>query len=200
MPGSQGPFGWKLVANFVSTRCFGKHPATGRLFGFYLRRRPGHIVEIAEVIIMVPGIANSMVATRLLRVGTPALRVVLCLLLVGNATQGKETKADDIAVPEFSVPGGVYTNDLRVVIKSTGIVRFSLDGSEPGPESPAYKGPLQITNCTVVRAKAWTADGRASRTVTQSYTILAEDLLGFSSNLPLVIVKSCNGEIAPAEK
>jgi len=126
---------------------------------------------------------------------------MLCLLLaVAAPSRAKESKKEDVAAPEFSVPGGVYTNDLKVAIKSAGMVRFSLDGSEPGPEAPAYKQPLQITNCTVVRAKAWNSDGRASRTVTQSYTLLAEDLLGFSSNLPLIVIKSCNGEIAPAEK
>src|SRR2546427_743782 len=104
MPGSQGPFGWKFVANFGSARRFGKHPATGRLFGFYLRRRPGHIVEIAEVTTMVPGIAGTMLAVRLLRAGTPARRMLLSLLLLGAADLGaaKETKADDVAAPEFS--------------------------------------------------------------------------------------------------
>ena len=151
---------------------------------------------------MVPSIAHAILGGRFLRVRRRVLRVllsssVLCSPFVLNAKE----KADDIAAPEFSVAGGVYTNDLKVAIKAiAGVVRFSLDGSEPGPESPAYNEPLQITNCAIVRAKAWTANGRPSRTVTQSYTLLAEDLLGFSSNLPLVIVKSCEGEIAPAEK
>lgn len=177
-----------------------KHQPIDLVFGFYLQSEPGHIVEIAEVTTMVPSIPHARLAAGFPSTGRLALPLLLLLLSGAFFVNGKE-KADDIAVPTFSVPAGVYTNDLKVAIQaSTDLVRFSLDGSEPGPESAVYKEPLQITNCAIVRAKAWTADGRASRTVTQSYTLLAEDLLGFSSNLPLVIVKSCEGEIAPAEK
>ena len=67
------------------------------LFGFYLRSRPGHIVEIAEVRTMVPGIAQAMLVGRFLRVGRPMLWVLLSfsLLFSASAVNGKE-KADDI--------------------------------------------------------------------------------------------------------
>ena len=88
---------------------------------------------------MVPGIGHATAATPLLRVSKPVLRVLLCLLLSGSAGWAKESKPDDVPAPEFSLPGGVYTNDLKVAIKpAKGVVRFSLDGSEPGQESAAY--------------------------------------------------------------
>jgi len=75
---------------------------------------------------MIRGIAHGILAGRLLWVTTPPAGVVLCLLLVGHATGGKEAKTEDVVAPEFSVPGGVYTNDLKVAIKSVaGLVRFS---------------------------------------------------------------------------
>src|SRR6185436_8191225 len=98
--------------------------------------------------------------------------VVLCaaavmqLFLEGSQSNAKEPEP---AAPVFSVSGGIYTNAITTEIKVAGaVVRISLDGSEPGFSSAIYDRPLQITNCTLVRAKAFFPDGRASRTVTQN--------------------------------
>lgn len=111
--------------------------------------------------------------------------------------------ADDQAPqsPVFSVPGGVYTNDLKVELKApSAVIRYSTDGSEPGSASAIYKTPVIVTNCLILRARAWYPNASVSPTVTQNYTLLADDLLGFSSNLPLLILDSCSGEIGPNEK
>src|SRR5437868_2996292 len=93
-------------------------------------------------------------------------------------------------LPAFSVPRGIYTNDFALELKAEkAVVRFSLDGSEPSPASPVYTKPLQVTNCLLVRARAWYSDGRLSPTVSQSYVLLDNDLRPFSSNLPLVVVQ-----------
>jgi len=124
---------------------------------------------------------------------------VALVALLASAT-GAENKAE-VPGPSFSRPGGVYTNELRLELTAPGaVIHFSLDGAEPQVDSPSYKGPIQITNCTLIRARAWYADGRTSPTASQSYTLLGEDLLGFNSNLPLVIVNNGSGEIAPVDK
>src|SRR5438874_6171119 len=123
----------EVCGEFCLCGAIGKQRADSPLFGFYLRSGRRHIVEIAEVVTMNPSIAHAILAARFLRVGRPVQRVllslsVLCSPFVVNAKEN----ADDIAAPEFSLPGGVYTNDLKVAIRAAAdVVRFSLDGSDP---------------------------------------------------------------------
>jgi hypothetical protein len=117
---------------------------------------------------------------------------------MGAAAQGN---AEEVAPPTFSVPGGVFAKNLKLELKANGaVIRFSTDGSEPRDNSPAYQQPIDISNCVLIRAKAWDKNGRASRTVSESYTMLGSDLGEFSSNLPLVIINTCGTEITAAEK
>jgi len=54
----------------------------------------------------------------------------------------------DLPSPEFSVPSGVYTNSQVVEIStdvSGGVIRYTLDGSEPTASSPVYTGALTVT-------------------------------------------------------
>jgi arylsulfatase len=60
-------------------------------------------------------------------------------------------------------------------------IRFTLDGSTPGSESPLYSGPFTISNTTTVRAVAFDSAGQpgpiASRTFTVSSSIGTPNLL-----------------------
>jgi len=123
------------------------------------------------------------------------------LLLLAASTRAKETPVEAIPPPRFSPPGGIYTNDqaLRLTADKA-VIRFSLDGTEPGPTSLVYQTALKLTNCVLIRAKAWYADGRVSPVLSQAYFLLGDDLQAFNSNLPLVVLRSSTGEIAPVEK
>lgn len=121
--------------------------------------------------------------------------------LLGIALSGAVPKADRDAVV-FSIPGGVFTNDVRVELKTTApaVIRFTTDGTEPKEKSSAYQAPVEITECLVLRARAFYPDGRVSSATGQSYVLLANDLRRFSSHLPLVIVNAAGGEIESGEK
>jgi hypothetical protein len=95
--------------------------------------------------------------------------------------------------PQFTVPGGVYTNACSIELKAGSpgaVIRFTLNGSEPTAASPVYAGPLTISNTTLVKAKCFDPNLAPSPTATQTYTMLDESAVGFSSNLPLVIISA----------
>ena len=54
----------------------------------------------------------------------------------------------DLPLPQFSVPSGVYTNNQEVEISTEvagGVLRYTLDGSEPTTNSPLYTGAITVT-------------------------------------------------------
>jgi hypothetical protein len=103
--------------------------------------------------------------------------------------------------PQFSVPGGVFTNDLAVELRagsSKAVIRYTLDGSEPEEGSPVYSRPIVLAQTTLVRARAFEAGLAPSSTASATYTKLDPSVLEFSSNLPLVIINSYNRYIGPS--
>lgn len=99
--------------------------------------------------------------------------------------------------PVFSMPGGVFTNALNLTLTAdAATIRFTLDGSEPDESSRTWPGPITITNCVLVRARAYVPGRPPGPTVSHAYTVLSEDLAGFNSNLPLVILNTYGEEIS----
>jgi hypothetical protein len=97
--------------------------------------------------------------------------------------------------PQFSKEGGIYTNAVSVALKAKAakaIIRYTLDGSEPTETSPAYAAPITIKNTTLLRAACFEAGLAPSMSVSHGYRMLDEDLRGFSSNLPLVVIDLFN--------
>ena len=108
-----------------------------------------------------------------------------------------------LEVPGFSAEGGFYDKpfELTLTCKSGQTIYYTLDGSEPGPDSLRYEGPIKITDIsgepnkyvsqqrvvtswkeyepdttpvdkgTVVRAIAVDGLGRVSKTVTETYFV-----------------------------
>ena len=116
--------------------------------------------------------------------------------------QSKEPK-DDPSPIVFAPAGGAYATSIALKLSArdgSATVRYTLDGSEPEETSPAYSAPLSITNTLLVRARAFSKDAPASATSAEVYTLLDDDLAGFSSNLPLVIVNSFGTNIAHDQK
>src|SRR5579864_8596131 len=98
-----------------------------------------------------------------LKLGNPFLRfrlVVVAGFLLRNAC-GAETQGDSsypkLAEPNFSIPGGLYTNGVSVKLSANSpseVVRYTLDGSEPTSASPKYSSPINISESTLLKAKA----------------------------------------------
>lgn len=102
-----------------------------------------------------------------------------------------KTKAADqnASAPEFSLKSGIYSSNLSVRLTSkAGNIHYTTDGSEPTEQSPRYSGPLKISESTVIRARRFDANAGPSSIVSQTYTLADEEVLGFNSNLPLVVI------------
>ena len=86
--------------------------------------------------------------------------------------------ADSEAVPKLLPGPGHYTGTARVLMKTalkTGVVRYTVDGTDPAALSPAYTVPVKLTADTELRAQ--TFDGKTARgpVVVAPYFITARD-------------------------
>lgn len=104
--------------------------------------------------------------------------------------------------PEISPRGALFSEPIRVAVTLPGgddaaVLRYTLDGSEPGPGSPTCDGVLTLTDSAELRVKAFVDGAMPSPTVTEWFTRLGDDLAGFSSNLPLLVVATPRATIRP---
>jgi hypothetical protein len=96
-------------------------------------------------------------------------------------------------MPEFSVPGGVFADELEIALTAgspAARIHYTLDGSEPVASSPVSSGPFTITRTTLVKARCFEPGLSPSLTVARAYTLIDPELAEFTSNLPLVIVNT----------
>ncbi|MHC4607115.1 MAG: chitobiase/beta-hexosaminidase C-terminal domain-containing protein, partial [Planctomycetota bacterium] len=106
---------------------------------------------------------------------------LLALLLL--AAGADERRAP--LMPEFSHAGGFVKLpiELTIICKTPGAeIRYSTDGSDPGPGSAVYRAPIRITKAGCVRARAYMKEEPPSRI--RSATFLA----GERPSLPLLCV------------
>ena len=75
--------------------------------------------------------------------------------------------------PQFSVVPGVYddVDNVSVEIRGSGVIRYTLDGSEPTSSSAVYSSPLNLTSTTVVKAKSYGEQSLTSDMGVASYVI-----------------------------
>lgn len=66
--------------------------------------------------------------------------------------------------------------DTLGLVKGDATIRYTLDGSVPGADSPTYTGPLRINSNTILRAAVVYADTLASDVTTQTYLFLNDML------------------------
>ncbi len=79
----------------------------------------------------------------------------------GNANSNSNTTGY-APKPIFSQPAGFYTGTQNISLFGPvgSTIRFTLDGSEPGPTSPVYSSPFAINATTVVRARVYSSDSQ----------------------------------------
>ncbi|HET6556389.1 MAG TPA: lamin tail domain-containing protein [Prolixibacteraceae bacterium] len=92
-------------------------------------------------------------------------------------------------LPDFTPAGGIFTQPVAVSIGNTfgGVVRYTLDGSEPGETSPVYESPIPITKHTVIRARIYQDRMMPGEVITHSYFINSDGSIG---SLPVVSIAS----------
>jgi hypothetical protein len=79
-----------------------------------------------------------------------------------------------ISKPAFTLPAGFYPSAQLLSIYSTsGVIRYTLDGSDPGPSSTVYTAPFLVPSTTVVRARSYSTDPLQlpSEVITNTYFI-----------------------------
>jgi uncharacterized repeat protein (TIGR03806 family) len=65
---------------------------------------------------------------------------------------------DVVAPPSISPSGGTYNHPLEITLADSeqdADIRYTLDGSVPGPSDPHYERPIKLTAPTVLRARAF---------------------------------------------
>lgn len=63
--------------------------------------------------------------------------------------------------PSMSAEAGFFTDSVTVAIETDepgGVIRYTLDGTEPTATSPQYTGPLTLKKTTVVKARTFSPD------------------------------------------
>jgi predicted alpha-1,2-mannosidase len=90
----------------------------------------------------------------------------------GNRPYSRIHREELVTVP--SIRGDrTFTSSVEVTMQSLyprGRIRYTVDGSEPGPGSPQYISPLRLNRSSTVRAAVFLSDGRRSLTETARFT------------------------------
>jgi alpha-tubulin suppressor-like RCC1 family protein len=84
-----------------------------------------------------------------------------------------------LPTPTATPGGGSYTTDQTVTLALPGgpggaAIRFTLDGSIPGPSSTLYTGPITVGTTATLKAKAFHPDYTAGGVLSASYTLSVE--------------------------
>ena len=77
-------------------------------------------------------------------------------------------------IPLFSLPAGFYTGLHWLTLTTTqpsGVIRYSLDGSDPKDTSPVYSAPILLNTTKIIRAKVFAPGYLPSATISNSYFV-----------------------------
>ena len=107
--------------------------------------------------------------------------------------------------PVFSLASGVYTNgSLTLAISNsagTGTLRYTLDNSVPGTNSPLYAGPITFATNMTIKARIFPPAGSIvfpSPVGMRTFVFLDTTTSNFSSSLPILIL-STEGRTIPTD-
>lgn len=80
------------------------------------------------------------------------------LRIASTAALSIQTVTAPAATPTITPSGGTFTAPIDVVLATStsgASIRYTVDGSVPGPTSPVYSGPVHLSQSTVLRAQAF---------------------------------------------
>ena len=83
---------------------------------------------------------------------------------------------DVLVPPKIAPEGGSFAGAVSVTLSSPDAgaqIRYTLDGSVPGPDDPLYSDPIKVTGPTVVRARAY-KDGMTRSITAESVFIVGQ--------------------------
>ena len=77
----------------------------------------------------------------------------------------------------FPPSSGVYADELKVELATKrGVVRYTVDGTEPSAQSPAYSKPIPITATTVIKTRLWESSQPRGLFDSQTFVVAGKDL------------------------
>ncbi len=120
-------------------------------------------------------------------------------LVMREPTPGAANVVGQATAVEFSAPGGTFTGELELELRADSpdaTILYTLDGTEPREaDALRYTGPIRLDATTRVRARAL-EDGLLPGVVSsEAYLALDESVLGFESNLPIVVIDTLGVDI-----
>ena len=95
--------------------------------------------------------------------------------------------------PEVSVASGTFAESFEVTISAAdpdAEIRYNLSTRDPDETSELYTGPILVDRTMVMRVSVFRDGYLRSPTVSRSYVLLGDDVLEFSSNLPLFVINT----------
>jgi hypothetical protein len=101
---------------------------------------------------------------------------------------------------EFSESSRTFTQTLGVALdtpEATAVIRYTTDQTEPTAQSPAYSGPLILSNATIIRARAFQTGLLPGPVHTESFFPLSPSLGAYTSTLPVVVINDFDGGRPP---
>ncbi|MDN3657142.1 glycoside hydrolase family 97 catalytic domain-containing protein [Ferruginibacter paludis] len=107
--------------------------------------------------------------------------VISSKALIRATTFNKGVQTDATATARFlfapapilSSPAGLFIDRKNIFIKTSngqGTIHYTLDGTQPGINSPLYKDSLVLTNSALLKVTTYFASGMSSETATARYT------------------------------
>jgi hypothetical protein len=117
-----------------------------------------------------------------------------------NATSGTGGFAPDIV---FSTNSGTFIQPFALTLSlktplSNAVIRYTLGTNVPGTNSLLYTAPLIIGDTVQVRARAFAPGHLPGAVHSEQYVELNPNVIGFSSDLPLMILHNNGGGAVPA--
>ena len=116
-----------------------------------------------------------------------------------NATTG----AGFASEVQFSVPSSCWSTPFSLALStvaSQAVIHYAFGTNLPTESSPAYTGPIAITNTTWVRARAFVPGLLPGPVWSESYFQLAPGVASFSSDLPVIVLHNLGGGEVPASE
>lgn len=113
--------------------------------------------------------------------------------IFANATPGSINLISDLHIsyalpPQFSIAAGIYQNSLLLSLSAPAgnSIYYTIDGSEPSPQSNIYTNPIAINSSTVIKA----ISGSNNSTVLPSEAIGNTYLVNYHQTLPVFSIST----------
>jgi hypothetical protein len=118
--------------------------------------------------------------------------------------QNSSTCYDSIAqTPVFSHPGGLYTEPFELTLTASpgAAILYTTDGKAPSfSTGTIYTGPVTVSQTAVIRAVSCIENVSLSEPKTMIYSFIGEDIRGFKSKLPVIILHQFDTLITPGDR